>query len=259
MTPWQSADRPRARVGRAIEVHDSIPSTNDRARELIAAGIIGRAVVAEVQTAGRGRRGRTWASPPGANLTLSIGIDLGIRARDAWQLAAAAGLAVRDACLAVAPLGLKWPNDIVSAEGHKVGGVLIETSIDGEVVTSAVIGIGLNVNWPRSEMPDEIRDHATSLAELNGRPIARETLLADLLDALDREVVAMEGGRSPLDRYRAACTTLGAEIEVDTGDRRVVGRAIDLDAGGALVVESGGRRERLASGEIVRLRAVTAA
>ena len=259
MTPWQSADRPRARAGRGIEVHDSIPSTNDRARELLAAGIVGRAVVAEVQTAGRGRRGRTWTSPPGVNLTVSVGLDPHIRAADAWQLAAAAALAARDACLAIAAVSLKWPNDIVSEEGQKVGGVLIETVLDGDAVASAVIGIGLNVNWSRSEMPAELRDNATSLAELGGRPVARETLLGDLLDSLDREVVAMEDGRSPLDRYRAACTTLGSEIEVDTGAERVIGRAIDLDADGALVIESEGRLERVASGEIVRLRAVTAA
>ncbi len=259
MTPWQSADRPRERIGRGIEVHDSIPSTNDRARELLADGIFGRAIVAEVQTAGRGRRGRTWTSPSGVNLTLSVGVDARVPADDAWQLAAAAGLAIRDASLVITPLGLKWPNDVVSEDGRKVGGVLIETLLDGDAVTAAVIGIGLNVNWTRSEMPADLRDHATSLAELAGRPVARETVLGDLLDALDREIVAVEGGRSPLDRYRAACTTLGSEIEVDTGAGRVIGRAVDLDASGALVIESQGGIERVASGEIVRLRAVTAA
>ncbi len=259
MTPWQSADRPRARAGRGIEVHDSLPSTNDRARELLAAGIVGRAVVAEVQTAGRGRRGRTWTSPAGTNLTLSVALDTQVRASEAWQLAAAAALAVRDACLAMAPLGLKWPNDIVSQEGRKVGGVLIETTIDGDSVTSAVIGIGLNVNWLQAEMPTDLRDHATSLAELSGRPIARHTLLGDLLDALDGEIVSVEQGRSPLDRYRAACTTLGSEVEIDTGAGSVIGRAADIDAGGGLVVETLEGIERIASGEIVRLRAVTAA
>ncbi len=93
------------------------------------------------------RGGWTWTPPPGVNLTVSVGVDAHIPAADAWQLAAAAGLAVRDACLVIAALGLKWPNDIVSEDGHKVGGVLIETVLDGDAVAAAVIGIGLNVNW----------------------------------------------------------------------------------------------------------------
>ena len=255
MIDWQRADRPRRRIGRGVEAHASIGSTNDRARALLhEPGGEGRAIVAEEQTAGRGRRGRTWVSPPGRNLTLSVAVRPRVAATDAWQLALAAALAARSACAALAPVALKWPNDVVSDDGAKVGGLLLETTIDGERVTSAVIGIGLNVNWPRAEMPPEIASGATSIGELAGVPIDRVDLLASLLDALDAELVAVEAGRSPVARYREVCATLGTEVGVDTAAGRVVGRAIAIDDLGALVLETTAGRMELASGEIVRIR-----
>jgi BirA family biotin operon repressor/biotin-[acetyl-CoA-carboxylase] ligase len=255
MTDWQRADRPRQRVGRGVEAHAAIGSTNDRARALLdEPGGEGRAIVTEEQTAGRGRRGRAWISPPGRNLMLSVALRPRIRAADAWQLALAAALAARSTCAALAPVALKWPNDLVSDEGAKLGGLLLETTIDGERVHSAVIGIGINVNWPRAEMPAEIAAVATSLGELAGAPIDRADLLARLLDALDEELVAVEAGRSPLPRYREVCATLGSEVGVETATGRVEGRATGIDDGGALVVETPGGRVALTSGEIVRVR-----
>lgn len=255
MTDWQRADRPRQRLGRGVEAHASIGSTNDRARALIdEPGGEGRAIVAEEQTAGRGRRGRTWISPPGVNLMLSVAVRPRISAADGWQLALAAALAARGACTAWAPIALKWPNDLVSDEGAKVGGMLLETTIDGDRVTSAVIGIGINVNWPRAEMPADIAAGATSLCELADMPIDRADLLAALLDALDTELVAVESGTSPVSRYREACATLGTEVGVETATGRVEGLALEIDGRGALVVETAAGRVALTSGEIVRVR-----
>ena len=255
MTDWQRADRPRQRVGLGVEVHATIGSTNDRARELLDdPGGEGRAIVTEEQTAGRGRRGRAWVSPPGRNLMLSVALRPRISAPDAWQLALAAALAARSACAAVAPVALKWPNDLVSEDGAKLGGLLLETTIDGDVVTTAVIGIGIDVNWPRADMPREIAAGATSLGELAGAPIDRADLLARLLDALDEELVAVESGISPVPRYRDACATVGTEVDVETADGRVEGHAIAIDDGGALVVETAVGRVALTSGEIIRVR-----
>lgn len=252
---WMRADRPRARVGREIEVHRSIGSTNDRARELLdtPAGE-GVAVVAEEQTAGRGRRGRSWQSPPGVNLAVSVGVRPAVTAGAAWTLAAAAGLACRSACATYAEVALKWPNDVVAGDGAKLGGLLLETTVEGDRVSSAVLGIGLNVNWLRAEMPDEIATGATSLADLAGRPIDRVELLGLLLDELDRELLALEAGESPLARYRAACATLGTDVTVETATGRVTGRAIEVDEHGALLVDGADGPTALASGEIVRLR-----
>jgi len=255
MTDWQRADRPRRRVGRGIEVHDTIGSTNDRARALLdEAGGEGRAIVAEQQTAGRGRRARSWVSPPERNLMVSVAIRPRIAAGDAWQLGAAAALAARDACGAFAPVALKWPNDIVALDGAKVGGLLLETTIDAGQVGQAVIGIGLNVNWSRADMPVEIREGATSLCELAAVAIDRVELLNALLDALDTELIAVETGSTPLARYRDACVTLGTEVVVETATGRVEGRATGIDDGGALVVETRAGSIALTSGEILRLR-----
>jgi BirA family biotin operon repressor/biotin-[acetyl-CoA-carboxylase] ligase len=252
---WMRADRPRRRVGRGLEVHRTIGSTNDRARALLdepeGEGV---AVVAEEQTAGRGRRGRSWQSPPGLNLTLSVAVRPAVAAGDAWTLAAAAGLACRAACSGHAEVALKWPNDVVASDGAKLGGLLLETTVEGERVSSAVIGIGLNVNWCRAQMPEEIAAGATSLADLAARPIDRVELLGALLDELDRELLALEAGASPLGRYRAACATLGTDVTVETATGRVTGRAVEVDEQGALVVDGAGGRTALTSGEIVRLR-----
>lgn len=251
----QEAIRPMRRIGHAIEAHATIGSTNDRARALLdEADADGRVVVADEQTAGRGRRGRTWLSPPGLNLMASIALRPRLDAREAWQLGLAAALAAAEACGTVAPVSLKWPNDLVSVDGKKVGGLLIETIFSGERMTGAVVGVGVNVNWARAEMPAEIAADAISLADLAGAPVDRVALLRSLLEALEAEVSALENGQSPLARYRAACTTLGELIAVATPDGSVSGRAVDLDATGALVIEADDGRHVVASGDVVQVR-----
>jgi len=256
-TDWQEAVRPRRRIGHAIEVHGAIASTNDRARELLdLAGGDGGVVIAEEQTAGRGRRGRTWLSPPGLNLLASVALRPRLPARDAWQLGLAAALAAADACGPATTVALKWPNDLVAVgDGRKLGGLLIETMVADDRLDGAVIGIGINANWRRAAMPDEIREEATSLADVGTATVDRVALLSRLLDGLDREIVAIEDGHSPIERYRSRCATLGARVAVATADGEVRGRAVDLDAaGGLVVVTQDGGRHVLASGEVVQLR-----
>lgn len=256
MTDWQRADRPRRRIGGGVEAHLTIGSTNDRARELLDEhGVEGRAVVAEEQTDGRGRRGRTWLSPPGRNLMASVAVRPRISSGSAWQLGMSVALAARTACLPLASVGLKWPNDLVAGDGLKLGGLLIETTIDDHRVATAVIGLGINVNWPRSEMPADIAVAATSLGEMAGTEIDRADLLDSFLGALDDELSALEVGESPLARYREACVTVGTDVAVDSSGGRIEGRALEIDDGGALVVETASGRVALTSGEIVRLRA----
>lgn len=252
---WAGAARPGRRIGHAVEVHERIGSTNDRVRELLrepdGEGI---AVLAEEQLAGRGRRGRTWTSPPGRNLMVSVGIRPALAAAEGWQLGMAVALAARTACRTVAPIDLKWPNDLVAEDGSKVGGLLVETAVHGSRLAEAIAGFGINVNWPRSEMPGELREAATSLQELAGGPVDRGSLLGELLEALDGEIAGIEAGRSPLERYRAACRTLGADVEVATPAAVVVGRAVDLDETGSLVVDGEAGRTAISSGEVVRVR-----
>jgi BirA family biotin operon repressor/biotin-[acetyl-CoA-carboxylase] ligase len=254
-TPFAAAARPGRRIGHTVELHAAIGSTSDRARELLEVeGGAGTAVLAEVQTDGRGRLGRSWTSPAGRNLTVSVADRPRMTAAEAWRLGLAAALAAWDACRTVAPVDLKWPNDLVSADGRKLGGLLIETTIDGERVGAVTIGIGINVNWPIAEMPVQIAASATSLAELAGERVDRGALLATLLDRLDAELSAVEAGATPLDRYRAACRTLGSRVTVEVGPRSIEGLALAVDDSGALVVETPHGRETVTSGEVVRVR-----
>jgi BirA family biotin operon repressor/biotin-[acetyl-CoA-carboxylase] ligase len=256
-TPFADAARAGRRIGHRVEAHARLGSTNDRARDLLDNDDLeGVAVLAEEQITGRGRRGRTWSSPPGRNLTFSVAVRPRLAAADGWQLGLGAALACREVCLPIADIGLKWPNDLVAADGRKLAGLLVETAIEGGRLATAIIGIGLNVNWRHAEMPADLAASATSLAELTGGEVDRVAMLGRLLEALDAEVAAIEAGRSPLDRYRRACVTLGREVVVESGGGPVEGRAVDLDATGSLVVEGGGGRIVLASGEVVHVRPV---
>ncbi len=253
---WTDAANPHRRIGRVIEYVPVIGSTNDRARERLAeTDGDGAVVVADEQTTGRGRRGRSWESPPARNLYVSVALVPDLAAVAAWRLGLATALAVADACESVAPVALKWPNDVVAGDNRKLAGLLIETMAEADRLRGAVLGIGINVNWRRSEMPGELKERATSLADLRGGPVDREALLESLLETLEVEITAIEAGASPLERYRARCSTLGSVVEVETAEGVMTGRAVDLDPTGALVVTDGdGRRHVVSGGEVSRVR-----
>lgn len=245
---------PRRRVGRRVEFVAEIGSTNDLARLLLERGEEdGIVVVTDHQVAGRGRHGRTWVSPAGRNLALSVALRPAIRPDEAWLLSAAAALAVRTAVLPYASLSVAWPNDLVAADGRKVAGILVETALDAERLRHVVVGIGINVNWRRAEMPGELASGATSLAELAAGEVDRSAVFAALVAVLDEEVRAIEAGRSPIDRYRAACATLGREVAAEAPDGEVRGRAAAIGDDGALVVETRDGPVTITSGEVLRL------
>jgi BirA family biotin operon repressor/biotin-[acetyl-CoA-carboxylase] ligase len=252
---WSDAAVPGRRIGHSIESHAEIGSTSDRARAALdEPGGEGRAVVAELQLAGRGRRGRTWLSPPGVNLMVSVAFRPRLAGGRSWWIGAAASLAVLDAATGLADLRLKWPNDVVTAGGRKVAGLLLETELSGDELRAAVVGIGINVNWRVTEMPADLAGAATSLAELAGRTVDRIELLGRLLAALDREVALVESGISPLERYRAASAIDGRLVTVSVGTGRVEGIARGVDDDGSLVVDGADGPHRIAHGEVVRVR-----
>jgi BirA family biotin operon repressor/biotin-[acetyl-CoA-carboxylase] ligase len=255
---WSNAADPGRRLGRTVEFHPTIGSTNDRAWELLRQGADGAAVVADVQTAGRGRRGRSWTSPPGVNLMVSVGLRPSIPAADAWLLGAATALAVLEACASeLSPSGpelaLRWPNDVVDATGRKLSGLLLETAISGDGVSEAVLGAGMNVNWPRAEMPQELVDRATSLVDLGAAPVDRVALLRRYLAALADEVGRLELGDSPLERYRAASWLAGRDVSVSAGERIISGRVQGIASDGSLEMETPDGRVRVAYGEVVHV------
>jgi BirA family biotin operon repressor/biotin-[acetyl-CoA-carboxylase] ligase len=260
---WAAAERPGRRVGNRIEFHPEIGSTNDRARSaLVDPELDGIAVVADRQLAGRGRMGRTWLSPAGENLLVSVGLRLDLPAERAWWLAAAAALAMRSAAEdAVGPgttLAVRWPNDLVTGDGLKVAGLLAETEIEGARVAWAVIGMGLNVNWRRADMPSDIAATATSLADLAGRTIDRVELLSALLGALDEEIGQVEAGSSPRVRFQSASWLTGREIEVETPAGRLSGVAGAITDTGGLVLDGPTIQTTVTVGEVIRVHAQAA-
>jgi BirA family biotin operon repressor/biotin-[acetyl-CoA-carboxylase] ligase len=253
-----------------LERFASVPSTQFIVREWLEQGTPEVAIaVADEQTAGRGRLGRTWTAPPGAALLVSAGFrpdDL--PARHAWRLAATASLAMLDAAedvagLRDATLGLKWPNDIV-ADGpdgllRKVAGVLGEAMLDDDQVTAAVVGIGINGDWAAADFPDELAPSMTSLRELSGgRPIDRDALLEAWLLRLEPRYEALRAGRFDAGGWSARQRTTGHQVEVDGAAGRAIAEALGVDpeTGALLVTGPDGGTRPIDSGDVTRCRVV---
>lgn len=224
----------------------------------------GVVLVADHQTAGRGRLGRTWTAPAGSSLLLSVLFRPALPVGHAHALTTAVALAAREACTEVAGItpGLKWPNDLVvavpDADGaeRKLAGVLAESSLAGAHLDAVVVGIGLNVNWPRA-LPDEIADLATSLNHLAGDAVDRAGLLAALLVGLDHRYTALlgPGGRAALrDEEHAASATLGRRVRVLRAHDEVEGTAVGFTDDGALRLEVDTDVLVVPVGDVVHLR-----
>lgn len=233
-----------------IERHASLPSTSDRAIARAEAGEAPwHAVLAETQTAGRGRHGRRWISPPG-NLYLSVLLDA--EAAAPGGLGLLAGVAIADALATLLPAGialhLKWPNDLV-ADGRKLGGVLVEAGTRGDGAAWAVAGIGINL----VAHPDDADRPATSLAALGAAPPAPETLA----DAILEKLIAWSG-RARAEEFGVIVAAWqrraqphGAPITVRLPAGPISGRYAGLDADGALLVAlEDGRMRRVVAGEV---------
>ena len=226
--------------------------------------------VADQQTAGRGRDGRTWLAPPGAALLLSLGFRPTWLAPElVWRLAATASIAMADAAEATAglPAGairLKWPNDLVmegsSGAVRKLAGVLGETDGLGGPDPRAIIGLGMNTDWAAADFPPAIAGSMTSLREASpSRRIDHEALLDAFLGVLEPGLDALRGGRFDADAWADRQLTTGRDVELVAADGNVATvRAAGVDpATGALLVEDrhapGGPRQ-VVVGEIRHVR-----
>jgi BirA family biotin operon repressor/biotin-[acetyl-CoA-carboxylase] ligase len=255
-----------------LERFGRVDSTQHIVREWLAEGTRGVCIaVADEQAAGRGRQDRAWTAPPGAALLVSAGFTpRGMPLRHAWRLAATVALAMMDAAEAVAglrdeTLWIKWPNDLTvdGPDGRllKVAGVLGETQSEGPRVASAVIGIGVNVDWPAAEFPSDLAPSMTSLREIaGGRPVDRETLLDGWLARLEPRLEALQNGSFDAGGWSRRQRTTGRRVEVDLGDRVVTGMAAGVDPeSGALLVQADGLPSQdsllaIDSGEVIRCR-----
>ncbi len=270
----------------------SVGSTNDVVRAWLAEGVPEVCLaVADEQTAGRGREGRTWQAPPGAGLLCSIGFRPSWLAQDrAWRLAAIVSLAMADAAEEVAGLPdqairLKWPNDLVvettgvagvklaNASGpaaiqlldaplevRKLGGVLGETIGLGSDDPRVIIGLGINADWTEADFPAELAGSMTSLrVASNGRPIELADLFAAFIDRVEARTIALRGGHFDVADWTARQLTSGRPVRLDLPDgSSLQTRALGVDTGsGGLVIEDldapAGERIIL-TGEIEHLR-----
>ena len=234
-------------LGRDIEYHDVLPSTQTRARELAAQGTPRGIVVANEQSAGQGTRGRVWVAPKGTSLLASWIVRPAPVAPALF--AALAGVAIARALdgLARTDARLEWPND-VHVGGRKVAGALAHATSDGDGGV-LVLGIGINVHQRREDFPADLRERAISLA-IAGRPLDRLALLARLTHELDRLEDTTERGAA-LDEWRRRSTFLGKLVEVRAGERAPLrGIATAIDDDGALVVRTPTGTERVVAGEV---------
>ena len=282
---WSDLERPPLRVGAlrralvapagpyaALDVVASLPSTNTALAAAARVGAPDRTVlVAEHQTAGRGRAARSWVAPARSGLTLSVLLRPGEVSQGRWgwlPLLAGVALCRTVAALGAVPAALKWPNDLLLGPGRrKAGGILAEV-IPGPAVVSGpavVLGIGLNVTLRPAELPwnGQARASVTSLAVEHAACTDRDPLLRALLRALDQELLVWCGQGGDPDAgglrqaYRAHCATLGEQVRVELpGQPALTGTAVDLDSEGRLVVRSAGQRHVLSAGDVTHLRMV---
>ena len=240
-------------LGQVLHCREELESTSDLAKELAEQGAAhGEVVIAEKQTAGRGRRGRTWSSPAGKNLYLSAVLRPQLPPQRAAELTLVASLAVCDACRqAGVDAGIKWPNDVLVG-GRKVAGILTELAAVPDLVHWVVVGIGVNLNAGRDDFPEELRDQATSLALERGQPVPRALFAAALLALLEQwlDRHAEEGFEAVRGAWRERSATLGREVRVDLDGGEIAGVAEDLDGSGALLVRSGSGLVRVVAGDV---------
>ena len=231
--------------------YSTVGSTNDAAAALDVEGAV---VIADEQTAGRGRRGRTWLSAPGSGLYVSV-VLMPIRAssdptRATSLLTLAAGVAVAEGIHASTGLtaDLKWPNDVYASH-RKLAGILAE-GVDGRVV------LGCGINLSATAYPHDLRDRVTSLESQLQRPVSRAAVLVETLAALARRYDDLLAGRfdAILDAWRAlAPAAVGATVVWSTAARQYQGRTIGIDDDGALLVRVGDRVDRIVGGDVTWL------
>jgi BirA family transcriptional regulator, biotin operon repressor / biotin---[acetyl-CoA-carboxylase] ligase len=242
----------------SIEVVASTGSTN--ADLLRRGGAEGQVLVAEEQTAGRGRMGRSWVSQPGASLTFSVLLrPVSVPpARRGW-LPLLTGMAVVAAVREVAAVGatVKWPNDVLVGE-KKLAGILAEQSGD-----AVVVGIGVNVATPAEALPASPGGLSATSLLVEGGSVSREVVLAGILRELERRYVTFRDAPDPASRggllteYRALSATIGRSVRVELpGGRLLAGVAEDIDAGGRLLVAEagGGPPTPVSAGDVIHVR-----
>lgn len=239
----------------ALIWYNCIDSTNDEAKRLAAKGAPhGTVLIADRQTKGRGRMGRTFQSPGGKGIYLSVILRPDCKPDRLMHLTCAVAVAMCDAVETVCGVrpGVKWINDLI-LNGRKLGGILTEMSLAANgSVQYAVVGIGINCSQKEEDFPPELREIAVSLETALGKPVSRAALAAEMVRALAYMADNLQTKKfTLLDIYRSDCITIGKEVMVHSSQESCRGFAVDVDSDGALVVRfSDGSMHTVQSGEV---------
>ena len=254
--PYHAIERPApGTIGWRIDYHEAVSSTQDVAAKLAASGAgHGMVVIAETQSAGRGRMGRRWHSPPGANLYTTIILRPAIALGEAARLGLVAGVAAAQALESVAPgiVALKWPNDLW-LNRKKAGGMIAEAVSDSEQRLACVLlGIGLNLNLGTDDLPVELRERATSVLIETGRRCDRVALAAALFSALNNRYMEFEarGFEAVRPQWEHYSALTGMKVTVVNGDARETGVVKGIDSSGALMLDTAGGSRRILAGDV---------
>jgi BirA family biotin operon repressor/biotin-[acetyl-CoA-carboxylase] ligase len=266
-----TADLTTRRLGRPVLYFPIIGSTNDVAHERAAAGAAdGLLVIADEQTAGRGRLDRRWWAPPGSSLLMSLLLRPPLPPDRAGQLTMCLGLAAVEATEAVTGLrpALKWPNDLL-LEGRKLGGMLTELRLDGERLAYAVLGLGINVNMRLDNGPSimdrerssivngqwsDLATTAVSLSMVLGREVDRLALLVALLARCELWYERVLAGEPPHAAWAARLDTIGRRVTVTTTAGSIVGTAVGVTPDGALRIRDDAAEHIVWSGDVTAVR-----
>jgi BirA family biotin operon repressor/biotin-[acetyl-CoA-carboxylase] ligase len=253
--------KPRTRwLAHPLEVHGEIDSTNLRAEVLAAQGArAGTVVLADRQTAGRGRLGRSFFSPEGVGLYFSSILRPGCPPERAHEHVFAAAVAVAECAagelLDRSAVEIKWPNDVL-LRGRKTSGINLSVQLRDARVDSLVLGVGVNVNTAREQFPPELRELATSLAAERGRPLDRAAFAEALLERLEAELDRLAGGFSEvLDRWQNFFRMRGERVRVAAEPALALEGVVEgVDASGALLIAGASGIERVVAGDVTLLR-----
>ncbi|NMA87125.1 MAG: biotin--[acetyl-CoA-carboxylase] ligase [Tissierellia bacterium] len=241
-------------IGRNIQYFESLSSTNIKAKEIAMEMPEGSIIISEEQTNGKGRLGRDWTSPKGKGIWMSIILKPDLEPTEVAKLTLIGAAAVHQG---LEEMGInskiKWPNDII-IENKKVCGILTEMSCELNIINYCIMGIGINVNLETEDFSEELKEKATSLRIIRGEEINRKILLANILNHFEKLYIPFRyiGDISKSIKIsRENSILIGKDIRIIRGDTEKVGKALDIDEEGQLVVEmENGNIEKVYSGEV---------
>lgn len=241
-------------IGRKIYYYDSIDSTNDKAKQMAREELEGTLVIAEEQIEGKGRLGRQWLSPKAKGIWMSLILKPKL---EPYNVGSITLLGAASVYKALEKMGIesqiKWPNDIL-INGKKLAGILTEMSAELNMINYLVMGIGINVNLEGEDLPDDLKNSATSLKIEEGEEIDRKILVANILNEFEKLYIPFLNEKSnskAIEICRKNSATIGKEVRIIQGKKERLGKAVDINEKGELLVEfQDGELEKIFAGEV---------